>query len=230
MGRFFVTGDTHGDFNRIYSFVDRMELTLDDTLIILGDAGLNFRLNSLDKMVKRDLKDLNVTLLCIKGNHEKYPEGLPNYKEKYWNGGKVFVEDEFPNLLFAKDGEIYNFNGKKTLVIGGAYSVDKFYRLSHGWPWFEDEQPSDELKEYVNKLIEKENKFDYVLTHTCPISTEPRHLFMEGLDQSKIDKTTEIWLQYIADNIEFGHWYFGHFHGYWNNGTYTLLFNDYEEL
>lgn len=31
----------------------------------------------------------------------------------------------------------------KTIVIGGAYSVDKFYRLSKGYNWFEDEQPSD---------------------------------------------------------------------------------------
>ena len=52
------------------------------------------------------------------------------YKLQEWNGGKVWVEEAYPNILFAKDGEIYDIAGMKTIVIGGAYSVDKFYRLS----------------------------------------------------------------------------------------------------
>ena len=62
------------------------------------------------------------------------------YKLQEWNGGKVWVEEAYPNILFAKDGEIYDIAGMKTIVIGGAYSVDKFYRLSKGYNWFEDEQ------------------------------------------------------------------------------------------
>lgn len=53
------------------------------------------------------------------------------YKLQEWNGGKVWVEEAYPNILFAKDGEIYDIAGMKTIVIGGAYSVDKFYRLKH---------------------------------------------------------------------------------------------------
>ena len=41
---------------------------------------------------------------------------------KNWHDGVVYYEPEFPNILFAKDGEIYDFDGKKALVIGGAYS------------------------------------------------------------------------------------------------------------
>ena len=41
----------------------------------------------------------------------------------------VWVEDKYPNLLFAKDGEVYDFDGYKCLVIGGAYSVDKYWRI-----------------------------------------------------------------------------------------------------
>ena len=52
------------------------------------------------------------------------------YKLQEWNGGKVWVEEAYPNILFAKDGEIYDIAGMKTIVIGGAYSVDKFYRLA----------------------------------------------------------------------------------------------------
>lgn len=33
------------------------------------------------------------------------------------------MEKEYPNILFAKDGEIFNLNGLKTVAIGGAYSM-----------------------------------------------------------------------------------------------------------
>jgi len=36
----------------------------------------------------------------------------------------VYREDKYPNLLVAKDGELNDFYGLKTLVIGGAYSVE----------------------------------------------------------------------------------------------------------
>lgn len=55
------------------------------------------------------------------------------------HGGEVYYEPEYPNILFAKDGEIYDFDGKKAIAIGGAYSCDKEYRLLTGLPWFQDE-------------------------------------------------------------------------------------------
>ncbi len=85
-------------------------------------------------------------MLCIHGNHEMRPETVPSYHEAPWHGGSVYVEDEFPNLLFAKDGEVYDLDGQKAIVIGGAYSVDKWYRLQCDLNWFPDEQPSDEIK------------------------------------------------------------------------------------
>lgn len=79
-------------------------------------------------------------------------------------GGKAFIEEEYPNLIFTKDGEIYNIDGKCVLVIGGAYSVDKEYRLLYGHEWFKDEQLT---KEEMNKILDKVKgkHFDIVLTH-----------------------------------------------------------------
>ena len=84
---------------------------------------------------------------------------------------------------------------------------------------------ADELnisKSYV-KQITKQRHFDTVLSHTCPIKTEPRHMFLPFIDQSKVDKTTELFLQRVADWITFDNWYFGHFHGHWDNGKYHML-------
>lgn len=230
MGRFFLTGDTHGNFNRINYFCQKFETTKDDILCILGDAGINYYLGKKDYMLKQILRDMPITFFCIHGNHEERPFNIQTYKIIDWNGGKVYYEEEFPNLLFAIDGEIYNINGKSCLVIGGAYSVDKNYRLLNGWAWFKDEQPSKEIMKYVEKQINKQRKFNLVLTHTCPINTEPRHMFLTGIDQTKVDKTTELFLQRVANWIDFDAWYFGHFHGHWDNGKYHMLFEDYVEV
>lgn len=109
------------------------------------------------------------------------------YKLQEWNGGKVWVEEAYPNILFAKDGEIYDIAGMKTIVIGGAYSVDKFYRLSKGYNWFEDEQPSDEIKAYVEKQLSNNDwNVDVVLSHTVPYYYRPVDLFLSMIDQSSI--------------------------------------------
>ena len=230
MKRFFLTGDTHGNFNRINYFCEKFETTKDDILCILGDAGINYYLNKKDYMLKQVLQDMPITFFCIHGNHEERPFNISTYITKKWNEGIVYYEEEFPNILFAKDGEIYNINGKSILVIGGAYSVDKEYRLLKGWSWFKDEQPNKEIVKYIEKQITKQRHFDIVLTHTCPIKTEPRHMFLPFIDQSKVDKTTELLLQRIADWITFDNWYFGHFHGHWDNGKYHMLFEDYVEV
>ena len=230
MGKFYITGDTHGNFNRIDYFCQRFETSKEDILCILGDAGINYYLNKKDYMLKQVLQDMPITFFCIHGNHEERPFNISTYITKKWNGGTVYYEEEFPNILFAKDGEIYNINGKSVLVIGGAYSVDKEYRLLKGWSWFKDEQPNKEIVKYIEKQITKQRHFDIVLTHTCPIETEPRHMFLPFIDQSKVDKTTELLLQRIADWITFDNWYFGHFHGHWDNGKYHMLFEDYVEV
>ena len=214
----FVTGDTHGEFMRIAYFCRRMKTSKDDIMIILGDAGINYSLNSRDKAVKEYLKKLPITFFCIHGNHEARPAFIDTYKLIDWHGGKVYAEEEYPNILFAKDGEIYEFETEvgvqKCVVIGGAYSVDKWYRLRNGWEWFEDEQPSDEIKQEVEAALEKNDwTVDIVLTHTCPIKYEPVEWFLSGLDQSTVDKSTEEWLGKIEEKLTYSKWYCGHYHG-----------------
>ena len=203
----YITGDTHRDFSRIY----KLEKDTDNMLIVLGDVGINYYLNEEDKNYKEHLKKLNLKLFCVRGNHEERPENISTYKEVEMFGGKVLIEEEYPNLIFAKDGEIYNIDGKKILVIGGAYSVDKQYRLLHGYKWFKDEQlTKKEMDTILDKV--KGKHFDIVLTHTCPYKYEPREVFIQGLDQSKVDKSMEHFLDKIEENINYDKWYCGHYH------------------
>ena len=226
----YLTGDTHREFDRIFDFCEEYGTSEEDILVILGDAGINYFCDSRDRELKRELAELPITLFCVHGNHEERPFEL-GYDEIEWHGGVVYYEESFPNLLFAKDGEIYNFDGKKAIVIGGAYSIDKHYRLRNGLAWFESEQPTDEIKTYVEEQLEKCNwQVDYVFSHTVPSEFEPVWAFVPGINQDLVDKTMEYWLQEIAENLEFEGWYAGHYHVELQEGPVRIMFNDYEEL
>lgn len=227
----YVTGDTHRDFDRIFDFCADNGTTPDDVLIILGDAGINYFLDESDHELKKELSTLDVTLLCIHGNHEERPFMIDSYIEKEWRGGTVYCEEEFPNLLFAKDGEIYDLDGRKAIAIGGAYSVDKFYRLSGGAPWFPTEQPSDEIMDDVERTLDRVSwRIDAVLSHTAPLKYEPNEEFLDTIDQSTVDKTTEEWLDTIEDRLHYEHWYCGHYHCSKNVGYIKIMFEDFEEI
>ena len=207
----YYTGDIHGYKFEIVRFCKRFKPTRDDTIIILGDVGANYFGDERDVQLKKEFARLKPTILCIHGNHEMRPWNIPTYKTKEWHGGTVWYEEEYPNILFAKDGEIYDIEGTKHLVIGGAYSVDKYYRLNRGYGWWEDEQPSEEIKQYVEQQI-KEKEFDVILSHTCPFKYEPVETFLPGIDQSTVDTSTEEWLDKIEEIANYKAWYCGHWH------------------
>ena len=70
---FYITGDTHRDFDRIEEFCEENGTTVDDVMIILGDAGINYYCGGTDRDVKARLSRLNITLFCVHGNHEERP-------------------------------------------------------------------------------------------------------------------------------------------------------------
>jgi len=207
----YFTGDIHGSGFEIVKFCERYDLTATDTVVLLGDVGANFYLDERDRKLKVALSILKPTVFCIHGNHEIRPANIPSYITKDWNGGTVWYEEAFPNILFAKDGDIYLLEGITYLVIGGAYSVDKFYRLSRGYGWWEDEQPSDTIKEYVEKQI-AEKHFDVILSHTCPFKYEPKEMFISMINQSTVDTSTEQWLDKIEETAKYEAWLCGHWH------------------
>lgn len=125
---YYITGDTHGQYPDIRDRVKSNNLTKDDVLIVLGDFGANFYMTLRDNGFKGKCDRLGPTIFAIHGNHEARPETISSYKTKEWKGGIVYYEEDYPNILFAKDGEVYDFDGKSVFVCGGAYSVDKYYR------------------------------------------------------------------------------------------------------
>lgn len=207
----YFTGDIHGSPFKLQVFCRYMELTEKDTIVILGDVGANYYGGKRDKQFKEQIAKLAPTIFCIHGNHEQRPANILSYKAKEWNDGPVWYEEEYPNLLFARDGNIYVIDGVRYLVIGGAFSVDKNYRLSRGYGWWADEQPSEEIKARVGRRVANSG-LDVILSHTCPFKYEPREAFLPGIDQSEVDSSTEEWLDTIEESVDYKAWFCGHWH------------------
>lgn len=204
-----VTGDCHGQFGRFKN----LDKTPNTAIIILGDVGANYHMDDKDLGTKRGLSKYPYTFYCVRGNHEGRPSEVEGMKMVYDEdvAGWVYVEDEFPNIKYFQDWGFYWIDGLYTLVIGGAYSVDKYYRLANGWKWHANEQLTRSERAQCAAMAKGEH-LDLILTHTCPLSLQPTDLFLRGLDQSTVDNTMEVWLEEIAKTSEWKIWLFGHYH------------------
>ncbi len=245
--RAYCTGDTHGDTNefklRLRGFLkwelhaspeDMQAVRAPDGediwMIILGDFGGNFYggAHKQDVEFKQLLQDSNINYFVLRGNHDQRPSKIMTatawHTEKLF-GSLAYVENRFPNIHYATDcPEVYEICGFKTLVLPGAYSVDKKWRLKyeqdHGEKiWFHDEQMTEGERAMALQLCEdNDNKFDVVLSHTCPWSYIPRYspnITKKGIAPngiSGIDQTMEYLFEDIDKKIEYKAWFYGHHH------------------
>lgn len=246
--RFFITGDKHRNFDSVKQFCDDMCTTRSDVLIVLGDAGFNYYDDQRDDELKEEISSLNLILFCLQGNKECRPENVGTYGIKNFCGGKVYYEPKYPTILFAIDGEIYTFEGKKYMVVGGAHSVDKNKCLQRNLPYWFDETPSEETKRKVEERLSKENNKIYgMLTHTCPIDYMPTEVFLSTMQnalsrrnpnndksakpfKADIDRSTEIWLGELKDKLEFEVWFCGHYHVDKKLDNIFMLYNEIRPL
>ena len=231
----FFTGDIHGSIERMITLnnylINRGLKPKECAVICLGDVGFNFYLNKKDITLKNlFVENCGYTIYCLKGNHEARPIDLPNINKiyDYEVNGSVYVEEEYPTIKYFCDttGATYNINGYKFLTIGGAYSVDKYYRLEKGWTWFDNEQLTIAERELITQTCSG-NNFDFILTHTCPISWQPIDLFINLPDSHPVDSTMEEWLENFKEKINYKVWLFGHYHDdRFINSKSEMLFTD----
>ena len=88
-----LTGDTHGHFERIEAFCREKQTTVDDILIILGDAGFNFGGGARDLALKTYASQFPITIFSLHGNRENRPQNIPGYGEGTFCGGKIAVSE-----------------------------------------------------------------------------------------------------------------------------------------
>lgn len=227
---YYLTGDCHGQIDRLINFATRLESNQENpsntAVIILGDTGLNYYGDSSDIKRKKKLQLLDITFYLVRGNHEMRPERLADIQKVYDEEVEnfVYIEPQLNHIKYLIDGNCYQIGQSRALVLGGAYSVDKYYRLMRGQVspnasyeekarigWFEDEQLTElERNDIYCKWQGK--TVDIILSHTCPISIEPTDLFLASVNQSTVDKSMEKFLEKIKQDVNWSYWFFGHYH------------------
>ena len=221
MNKFYIMADPHGSFKPFRDFYNRIKNTISAedkiTIIVLGDFGANFFFNYRDEDFKKKLGTYPFEYFIIRGNHEERPSICAAKEGSVWHVDKyaenvVYVENAYPYIKYALDfPATYEFAGHRTLVVPGAYSVDKYKRLSAGWSWFENEQLTENEKN-IGKALVNSDSYDLILSHTAPICYEPTDLFLSVVDQSMVEKDMERYLGYIEYAAKYKVFMWGHYH------------------
>lgn len=163
-----VCGDFHGEFQIVNSFINKKTPSI---ILQCGDFGWWPRANGKDiGSIRRkiwnqySLKNKETKIYWCPGNHEDWEELNKISKDK---------NEILPNVFYMERGRVMELpDGRKVLFMGGAYSIDRKYRVhrSGDFGWFEEETISQ--KDIYNLTDEK---IDIVISHTAPIEFKVSH-------------------------------------------------------
>ena len=222
--KWLLTGDIHRqDLDRFYYLPTDEDLGV----IVLGDAGFDYLLDERDTAHKNTLalKIPNITWYLVRGNHEARPEDITGIQTMYdpTVNNTVYYHPDHMNIFYLMDGQEYQFDNYNALILGGAYSVDKYYRQMMGRVWFENEQLNPQEQETILDNINSDKHYNFIFSHTCPFYWQPFDLFLKGLDQSTVDNSMEWFLEKVNRKANYDTWCFGHFHADRQQGEKGLM-------
>lgn len=195
-----LVGDIHGYFAR---FANNIRQNLEDAYIIqVGDFGVvNENPGERQELtwLNNALNAKNCVLYAIRGNHDN--------PERFDNANPYNLE----NIILLKDYSELNLLGKSILLVGGAFSIDRFER-TNGVDYWKDEN-------FVYDSSFSYKDYELVVTHSRP-NVINFHKGFQSL-QYYIDKDDELMADLISEGEEVSklykstkpkNWIFGHFH------------------
>lgn len=124
--------------------------------------------------LRQAMKKLPCTFFIMRGNHDKrYGKYAIEHPTRWdvitYADNEAYIDKKYPNIIYARDdAATYIIDDIKFLLIPGAYSVDKQYRIINNLPWEEDEQLTEyEILDAISlNIIEQP---DIILSHTGPL-------------------------------------------------------------
>lgn len=235
----YVTGDTHGDLGYFLSLEERKALAPrnrnqeffdpasacrdpgwsgDDKVIIAGDFGFVF-MGEAENAIEREKLDIlsrkPYEILFVDGNHEGFPS-LVKYPQEQRYGGPVRKLRE--NIYWLQRGYVYTIEGNTFFTMGGAYSIDKAWRLNYedfygDKIWFEEELPTEEEYQRATQALQNVGmKVDFIVTHTVPSRYFLRLLRKEPSVEDGDFQLMDFLEWDVYRKVRFEKWFFGHFH------------------
>ena len=231
MGRIILTGDIHGDISRILN-IDDTGMTKEDIVIVLGDFGVLWNDEERVEYVLQALGMKKFRTAFLDGNHENFTMIKNKETIVSWKGGSAGLL--LGGVIHLLRGEIYDINGKRIGVCGGANSVDLWHR-TEGISWWREEEITDaDIDNFKNNLLrnsnEKGNKIDIMLSHDAPASIIPLVKLFSGVNGNKISNS-QMQLEKINEVANVDKWYFGHWHiNQRIDNKFECLYNSFREL
>ncbi len=202
----YITGDTHGDPERLSKSALKM-LNPGDTLIVCGDFGFLWDNSKAEQKILKTFTKRKYNICFIDGTHENF-DILNGYPVTAWNGGKVHRISD--NIFHLMRGQIFTIDGLRIFTMGGGESPDLEYRIDEN-NWLKYANPSSaELLEATNNLENVDCTVNIILTHEpCGIVKD----FLKLGDNEPIHVTTlNAYFDELLKCCNFERWFFGSLH------------------
>ncbi len=202
----YITGDMHGDIERLYDKEFR-KLKKGDILIVCGDFGYIFDGKGLEKDVIKFFSNRKFITAFVEGTHDNL-DVINRSRVTVWKGGKVHRIKG--NLLHLMRGQIFNIEGNTYFTFGGGESIDKDMRVAKGLWWREEEATPIQMADGARRLDEEGCTVDYIITHEPPSLVKSSMLLRNG----NIDRVNKLngYFEELARSLKFEHWFFGSMH------------------
>lgn len=158
-GKVILAGDWHGNFpqgEKVIRFAHEQGI---DTIVQLGDFGIWSNDKPYLNRMQALLKEWNITLYFIDGNHEDFTR--LNAK-KQLDDGTRYVRD---NIFHLPRGLRWEWSGLSFVALGGAASIDREFRRT-GTSWWSEEY----LTEEDILTAQSGGAVDIMFTHDSPAS------------------------------------------------------------
>ena len=244
-----ITGDTHGDFRRLYSaslFPADYAPSRADFLIICGDFGGLWYDSPQERASLDQLESLPYTVLFVDGNHENF-DLFERYPLQRWNGGSARMIRK--NLIYLARGQIFTLDGQSFFTMGGAQSRDitdgvldpdvpdfdtiyremrqagkRFRVLDYSW-WARELPAKAELAAGWRALQRRGFAVDYILTHCAPTNVQMEICALFGGEAYPVNQLTDF-LQRVYESCTYKHWFCGHYHAALDLGRNFCVLNE----
>lgn len=158
--RVLVCGDWHGNLAHMKAAVRAAEVHGCQVLVQVGDLGILWpgeHVKSFDLPLTEELAKRNITFVFADGNHDNHA-----LLREFDPAPDGFVES-LPGVWWAPRGHRWAWSGIKFAALGGAFSVDRSWRVEGTSVWAALEEPTLEEADRLG-----DEPIDVLLTHDVP--------------------------------------------------------------
>lgn len=204
MQKILILGDTHGNFRYLNYIIENER---PDLIFICGDFGFwrkdTFKAGT--GMFHDDIIPYETKIYFCDGNHENHAELYELVKKHGWKNPIEIRE----NIFYCPRGSSLTLeDGRKVLFFGGAKSTDREMRLAY-FDWF----PEEMISTAEFNRIKDTDKYDIIISHTCPAILVNRMLYNIGASTVFYNRDSCCdALQSIYEIVKPSKWFFGHWH------------------